>query len=301
MPAKITRLRIGEMLIIALTELKAMGGEARVKDLYARIEPKLKLTEYERSTYEKSGYIRWQSILHFYSIDCLKAGYLQKSSGKWILTPQGAEAIKQPPLQFFESAQQKYREWRASRPATQETNSGESITEAEEAERVVRQTAYDQALEQAQAEIENYLSELSWYDFQRLVAELLAAMGYHVRFIAPPGPDGGIDIVAYKDPLGTAIPRIKVQIKHRADRVRVQEIRELHGLLSSEDVGIFIASGGFTKDAIEEARRTAKHIEIIDLERFVSLWQQYYNNLRESGKALLPLRQLYFLAPVEES
>ena len=40
------------------------------------------------------------------------------------------------------------------------------------------------------------------YQFQDLVAALLRAMGYHVAWVAPPGKDGGTDIVAYTDPLG---------------------------------------------------------------------------------------------------
>lgn len=35
------------------------------------------------------------------------------------------------------------------------------------------------------------------------------------RYIAPKGKDAGVDIIAYRDPLGMASPRIKVQIKHR--------------------------------------------------------------------------------------
>lgn len=41
------------------------------------------------------------------------------------------------------------------------------------------------------------------YEFQDLVAALLRAMGYYTPFIAPKGKDGGVDIIAYRDPLGT--------------------------------------------------------------------------------------------------
>jgi uncharacterized protein with gpF-like domain len=62
------------------------------------------------------------------------------------------------------------------------------------------------------------------YEFQELVADLLRAMGYHVAWIADAGKDGGIDIVAYNDPLGTRLPRIKVQVKrHNAQKIDVAE------------------------------------------------------------------------------
>ncbi|MBF0548586.1 MAG: restriction endonuclease [Candidatus Riflebacteria bacterium] len=39
------------------------------------------------------------------------------------------------------------------------------------------------------------------------------------------GKDGGVDIIAYRDPLGTESPRIKIQIKHRETPANVQELR----------------------------------------------------------------------------
>lgn len=38
----------------------------------------------------------------------------------------------------------------------------------------------------------------------------------------------------------------------------------------------------------------------MDLTRFVGLWQEHYEKLRESGRAMLPLIRVYFPAPEEE-
>src|SRR5438477_9293561 len=90
-------------------------------------------------------------------------------------------------------------------------------------------------------------------------AHLLRGMGYFVAHDAPPGPDGGVDLIVYKDALGTVPPRIKVQVKHRRDtKVSVKEIRELHGLLNNDEVGLMISSGGFTSEAAREARSASK-------------------------------------------
>ena len=89
------------------------------------------------------------------------------------------------------------------------------------------------------------------YEFQDLAAAILRGMGYHTPFVALHGRDGGVDIIAYRDPLGTVSPRIKAQIKHRPNTpATVQEVRQLMGLLQKDgDVGIFVSSGGFTPDA----------------------------------------------------
>ncbi len=54
--------------------------------------------------------------------------------------------------------------------------------------------------------------ELKGHPFAEFVAHLMTTMGYNTR-ISPPGPDGGIDIIAHKDELGFEPPIIKVQVK----------------------------------------------------------------------------------------
>ena len=90
------------------------------------------------------------------------------------------------------------------------------------------------------------------------MASLLRAMGYHISWIAPPGKDGGIDILAASDPLGTKPPRIKVQVKRQEQKVDVNGLRSFMALLGDGDVGIFVSVGGFTKDAQGEARGQEK-------------------------------------------
>ncbi|HSF29383.1 MAG TPA: restriction endonuclease [Candidatus Tectomicrobia bacterium] len=80
------------------------------------------------------------------------------------------------------------------------------------------------------------------YEFQKLVAELLVAISYHVPFVAPPGRDGGIDLTVYKDPLGTSTPRIKVRVKHREQKLTVREVGELEALQRKEgDIGLIVS------------------------------------------------------------
>lgn len=295
MADKMTLDRIDELLRAVFRELKAMGGQAKVKDVLAAAEPKLSLTEYEKER-NKSGAVRWDTALRFYTIDCVKAGFLVKNAGLWILTPEGEKALSLPPGELIRVANRKYRAWGKAR------KQGSEIVEPAEAEEVAeRQAVYENAKELAADEIEKHINDLGPYDFQKLVAELLKGMGYFVPHVAPPGPDGGVDVVAYKDPLGTTTPRIKVQVKHRDQKVNVKEVRELEALLRKEgDIGLIVSSGGITSDAEREIRSSTKHIETMDLDRLVGLWQEHYDKISETGKALLPLVKVYFLAPAEE-
>jgi restriction system protein len=139
------------------------------------------------------------------------------------------------------------------------------------------------------------------YEFQNLVAAVLSGMGYYISDIAERGPDGGIDIIAYTDPLGTKPPRIIVQVKHKPnDNISSAEIQKLSGTLKrNSDVGIFVTSGTFSKAAVKEARGSREHIELIDFSRLTSLWQEYYPKLSDEHKNLLPLQPIYFLGSNE--
>ena len=160
--------------------------------------------------------------------------------------------------------------------------------------------SYDDVELRAVEGLEHYINSKNAYEFQDLVAALLRGMGYYTPFVAPKGKDGGVDIVAYRDPLGTESPRIQVQIKHRESSATVQEVRQLMGLLQKEgDVGIFVSTAGFTPDGRNAARSSHVHVELIDLNRFISLWQDFYDKLKEEDKSLFPLRPIYFLAQTE--
>jgi hypothetical protein len=68
MARKIPHQRLAEYIKPILLELDHLGAHARLKELFPRAEVKLNLNDYEREPYAKSGFIRWQAIVHFNSI-----------------------------------------------------------------------------------------------------------------------------------------------------------------------------------------------------------------------------------------
>ena len=70
------------------------------------------------------------------------------------------------------------------------------------------------------------------------------------------------------------------------------------GLLQKDgEVGIFVSSGGFASDAKTTARSSHVHVEMIDSDRFIALWQEFYVKLVDEDKSLLPLKPIFFYAP----
>lgn len=291
---RISDKRIGEYLQTAFKIIIEQGGSYPIRQIQKQMEQILVFDDYEKQVFEKSGYIRWQAIMHLFSINAKKAGWLRKQKGTWYVTDEGRQALELEPEKFIEIANIKYREWAESR---------DIITEKDETESPQNSiiVSYEQAQAEAREELKNYINAIDPYEFQELVAALFRGMGYYTPFVAPRGPDGGIDIVAYKDPIGAESPRIKIQVKHRQNtKVSRQEIASFKGDMQGEGcVGVIVSTGGFTEDSIAEIRRADKHIEKVDLERFIDLWEEYYNKLSDEDKQLLPLRKISFLAPEE--
>jgi restriction system protein len=252
-------------------------------------------TDFEKTTYpRRPGVRRYEKIVRFLTINLVKAGWLVKNKGLWTVTDAGREAYDRfpDPEQFMEEAQRLYRKW-----AAEQSQGPEAPVEEESPDAA---TTLEEAEEAAWAEIEEHLERMNPYDFQELVAGLLRAMGYHVAWVSPPGPDEGIDIIAHTDPLGVKGPRIKVQVKRRSDKTTVDGVRSLLALLGEGDVGLFVSTGGFTREAEEEARRQEKRrIMLVDLKRLFDLWVEHYDRIPEVQRRLLPIRPVYFLIPEE--
>lgn len=279
--------------------LKEAGGQLPGKQVIEKIRHSVELTEWEKQVYEKTGYIRWESILHFYTIDCIKAGFLRKNKGVWYLTEEGEKAINLGPAKLLETASQLYRHWAADNKETKPKKGKdiEEVTELEENKTQTQKANLDLLEEQAIAGIKDFIRSKNAYEFQDMVAALLRAMNYHTPFISPKGKDGGLDIVAYNDPLGATSPRLKVQVKHRPDAtVPVDDIRSLTGLLNKDgDIGLFVTSGYFTSESERSARESHRHIKLLDIDNFIALWQEFYNKLTDDDKNMLPLHAIYFL------
>src|SRR3972149_296894 len=240
---EITRKRNGELVRGIFEILKKYPDGYPVKDLLRDLEALVPPTDFERGSFPKRPEVRrYERIVRFATISFVKAGWLVKDKGLWSLSEVGSKAFEKfkDPEEFAREAGRLYREWKKEQP--------EEPQEPEEEESPGAAATLEEAEEAGWSELEDHLSKMNPYDFQNLVAGLLDGMGYHVAWVAPPGPDKGVDIIANSDPLGAKGPRIKVQVKRRSDRVDSKEIRSFLALVSEGDVGIYVTIGGLTKD-----------------------------------------------------
>jgi restriction system protein len=284
-----------DLLHAALRVLSENGGSLASRDVIEKAGAIAKPTGDECQIYD-SGNIRWKALLHLQSIGLVKAGFIQKRKGNWYLTEEGDEALKLSPKQLWQTMHKKYQAWKAGQPSKSTAPDISGDTKVEPLKTPTFSTEEVEAL--ATKGIEEAIRALGPYDFQDLVAALLRGMGYHTPFVSPKGKDGGIDVIAYRDPLGTQAPAILCQVKHRPDSpAGIADVQRLMGALQlGKNVGLFITSGTFSNDARHAARTSHVHIELVDMTRFIELWIEHYNDMTEDDRALLRLRTIHVLA-----
>jgi restriction system protein len=280
---EITPQRIGEFLRIVFLRLWPESAGLPVGDIMAYIPDATQLTEYEREDIPSTHTPRYVRVIRLATTPFVKSGWLMKSKGRWFLTDEGKRACKSFPLAeaFYQEAGRIFDEWRKNRSL----------------QALVTEEADEFAWEQIHA----FLQEMKPYEFQMLAEDLLTAMGYHLAWAAPPEKERGfVNFVIYTDPLGLSIPRIKVHILHGGQPVLLEGLKAFISILGPEETGIFISSGGFTRNVKEAAQAQRPYrITLIDLENLFDLWVEYYDNLTFAGRQRFPLRSIHFLSPLE--
>ncbi|WP_026289370.1 restriction endonuclease [Thioalkalivibrio sp. ALMg11] len=148
--------------------------------------------------------------------------------------------------------------------------------------------------EEAVEIVKDRVSRLGAYEMQSLVAGLLRAMGYKTRESAP-GPDRGVDVIASPDGFGFESPRIVVEVKHRPHTAMgAQEIRSFLGGRHGEDKGLYVSTGGFSREARYEADRAKIPLMLMDLDGLVTALMEHYDHTDSETRALVPMTRVYW-------
>jgi restriction system protein len=166
-------------------------------------------------------------------------------------------------------------------------------SESEEVETEEEKGVLDRYRLEAFEIIKDRVNRLDWEEMQELVAGLLRAMGYKTR-ISPQGPDRGFDILASPDGFGFESPRIIVEVKHRNQAMGSQEIRSFLGGRHKDDKGLYVSTGGFTKDARYEAERANIPVMLMDIDDLVKAIFRSYESMDIEAQKLVPLKKLYW-------
>lgn len=166
---------------------------------------------------------------------------------------------------------------------------------ADESDPEIMIDPFENLQEQAVERVKDRLLSLDWDEMQEMVASLLRALGYRT-IVSPAGPDRGKDIIASKDGFGFEPPRIVVEVKHRRGAMGAPEIRAFLGGRHAEDRGLYVSTGGFTREAHFEAERASTVTHLMTLDDLARALTENYERLDDRGRTLLPLVRVYWPA-----
>ncbi|NDP38906.1 MAG: restriction endonuclease [Rhodoferax sp.] len=253
----------------------SVEAEVRISDVVVRIGNELGLTEEELSELLPSGKqttfanrVNWaKSYLGKAGLITLtRRGYFQASE-------RGKQVLLAPPERISIKFLETFPEFMAFRAASNET----TITPQPE-QSSLKDLAPDEVIRAAHAELAASLGAellakiLSAPPdfFERLVVQLLVAMGYGGSAIEAgkalgKSGDGGVDGVIDQDALG--LDRIYVQAKRYTDsKVSSGEIRDFFGSLDrfKATKGLFVTTSAFSPAAKETADLLSKRIVLVD-------------------------------------
>ena len=209
-----------------------------------------------------------------------KAGLLEfPKRAYFIITPLGLDVLKENPPAITVKFLKKF-------PTFVEfitTKKGKDSDSSTEVDNNSTQTPVELLEEGFQKIKRNLTEELittvrrsSWNFFEKLVVELLLAMGYGGsrkdagQAIGRSG-DGGIDGMIKEDKLGLDV--IYIQAKKWEDPVGRPEIQKFVGSLAGEraNKGVFITTSSFTREAVEFVKTITHKVILVDGEKLAQL------------------------------
>lgn len=264
-----------QSLMLPLLRIAADGNEHALRDVTEQLAKELNLSDEERQTLLPSG--RQTTIANrvgWSRTFMLKAQLLESTRrGYFRITQRGLDLLKQKPARIDISVLEQYPEFIEFR----NNRKGESTEDEPAVVEKGSEATPEESLEFAYQRLRNELADELLRTianctpgfFERLVVDLLVAMGYGGsrqdagRAIGRSGDDG-IDGIIKEDRLGLDI--IYLQAKRWQGVVGRPEIQKFAGALQGNRArkGVFITTSSFTREAEEYVSRIESKIILID-------------------------------------
>ena len=260
-------------VMLPFMQLTSDGAEHALQQTITTLAGKFGLSDQERAELLPSGFqatftnrVAWAAThLH-------KAGLLDRTGrGRYRITDRGRAvlgrnlpAITMATLNEFPEYQAfKTRSGKSRAPAP--TESATDASTPEEAIESLANSLRDSLAQDLLARVKAAPSDF----FERLVVDLLVAMGYGGSRVdagqaVGRSGDGGVDGIIKEDRLGLDV--VYIQAKRWEKNVGGPEVREFAGSLDGHRAtkGVVITTAGFTSDATSFVKGIGKRIVLID-------------------------------------
>ena len=272
---------------LPLLKYAADGQEHSLREATDAVSDEFGLTPEERQELLSSGSqpiilnrVGWAKTY------LVKAGLLRISRrGYFEITLRGKEVLAQAPVRIDNRFLSQFPEFVDFH--NRKNDKGDESAKLSGTMDVIESTP-EEILESAFQRLRNELAEnllqrikgCSPVFFERLVLEVLVAMGYGGNLrdaserVGKSG-DGGIDGIIKEDRLG--LDQIYIQAKRWEGTVGRPEIQKFVGALQGQRArkGVFITTSSYTKEAIEYAANLESRVILIDGDKLAQLMMDY--------------------------
>lgn len=265
----------------------ADGKPHRVREVFEALAPTFQLTESELNELLPSGtQRRWHNRANWACYDLFRAGLLmQPKKGVYQITEEGKVVEKQKPatidrkflLQFepFRKFMDDKKE-RRGQTGSKNTSPAGALNEEEATPEERIESAFRELRETVVAELLAKLADIDPFRFERIVVDLLLAMGYggsrtEAGWVTKKTGDEGIDGIINEDRLG--LNQVHIQAKRWKSGVGRREIQNFVGALAGQQAnkGVFITTSDYSQEAIAYTKALAQKVILIDGRRLAEL------------------------------
>lgn len=282
-----------QSLMLPVLEL-ASKGETSVPAVETEVATRFDLSDNERQQMLPSGKQRLLSNrIHWAKFYLTRAGLLESPKrGRFVITTAGQQVLAKPPAQLntqflltIPAFQDFYRGDEGETAVSTQVEIAPPATTPEE----TVEAAYNAAQAALRADLLERILQNSPSFFERVIVDLLVAMGYggsHRNASEQLGKsgDGGVDGVINEDVLG--LDRVYVQAKRYApgNAVGRPEIQAFTGSLVGlgASKGVFVTTSAFSPQAIEFVSKIPQRVILIDGKRLTELMIEHTVGVRSS-------------------
>lgn len=258
-----------------------------------------KLTESERTETVSSGtQLKWRNRVNWALFELWKAGLLNRpKQGTYEISATGKAVAEENPAVIDGTYLKRFPEWLEYLKAglTKQAQTAD-VTPALEPSPEQEDNPPEERMASAYSELQSKLKrelleqtkQMDPFQFERLVVDLLVAMGYgggkrDSAQVTKMTNDEGIDGIINDDTLGLDV--IYVQAKRWKGSVGRVDIQNFVGALAGQKAhkGIFITTSAFAATAVDYVRSIQQKIILIDGDRLAGLMIQHNIGVSEAA------------------
>jgi restriction system protein len=268
-----------QSLMLPILKIASDGQEHTSRELLQTLSEQLGLTENDKNQLLPSGRQRtFDNRVAWARVHMRMAGLLKNTGrGKFKITERGKSVIASDVATINLRYLRQFSEYLENRnPAQTVNHEAESTEEVRVTPEEALEASYQSLRVELARELLDKVKSCTPEFFERLVVDLLVAMGYGGsrrdagQAVGQSG-DGGVDGIIKEDRLGLDV--VYIQAKRWGNKVGRPDVQAFAGSLEGQRArkGVFITTSQFTNDALDYVNRIEKKIVLINGEHLAQL------------------------------